>query len=222
MAATAIDATGDEARIFGDPANASDETIDVIMGDLDRRRFHRVKVNLLGRCMLDNGREFPCQAVNISPGGAAIISPFPGQIGHHVVAYVDNIGRIEGEISRLFDGGFAMTISASDRKRDRLADALTWIANRHLLNLPEDRRHTRKPPRQSTAVLTLADGTEHPCEVIDMSLSGAGLSTSLELPKGTAVRLGKFDARVARIFDGGIAIEFTQNPTEETIDTEYF
>ncbi len=215
MAASSISMTDD-------PGFAAGEAADGIMADLDRRRYHRVRVNLLGRCMLDNGREFPCQMVNVSPGGAAIISPFPGRVGDHVVAYVDHVGRLEGEVARLFDGGFAMTISASDRKRERLADALTWIVNRPVLNLPEDRRHTRRPPRKSDAVLTLDDGTEHRCKVLDMSLSGAGLATQLDLPKGTHVRLGKFDARIARVFEGGLAIEFVRMPSEEAIQEEYF
>ncbi|MFZ0374829.1 MAG: PilZ domain-containing protein, partial [Xanthobacteraceae bacterium] len=35
----------------------------------DRRRHQRVKVNLLGRYMLPDRREFPCQVINMSPGG---------------------------------------------------------------------------------------------------------------------------------------------------------
>ena len=95
--------------------------------ELDRRRHQRVKVNLLGRCMFADRREFPCQILNISPGGAEVLSP------------------IKGEITRHIEGGFAMTIVASSRKRDKLADTLTWLANRHVLNLPEDRRHARRP-----------------------------------------------------------------------------
>ena len=112
--------------------------------DADRRRYNRVKVNLLGRCMFDNRREFPCQVVNFSPGGASVISPYSGSPGEKVIAYIDHIGRIEGTIVRSIDGGFAMTINASQRKRDKLADVLTWLANRHVLNLPEDRRNQLK------------------------------------------------------------------------------
>ena len=39
----------------------------------DRRRHQRVRVNLLGRYMLPDRREFPCQVVNMSPGGMALI-----------------------------------------------------------------------------------------------------------------------------------------------------
>ncbi len=38
--------------------------------DLDyeeRRRFQRVRVNLLGRYMLLDKREFPCQVIEMSP-----------------------------------------------------------------------------------------------------------------------------------------------------------
>ena len=41
----------------------------------ERRRHQRVKVNLLGRYMLADRREFPCQVVNMSPGGMALIAP---------------------------------------------------------------------------------------------------------------------------------------------------
>ena len=37
----------------------------------ERRRHQRVKVNLLGRYMLADRREFPCQVINMSPGGMA-------------------------------------------------------------------------------------------------------------------------------------------------------
>ncbi|HXX07680.1 MAG TPA: PilZ domain-containing protein, partial [Pseudolabrys sp.] len=41
----------------------------------ERRRHQRVRVNLLGRYMLADRREFPCQVVNMSPGGMALIAP---------------------------------------------------------------------------------------------------------------------------------------------------
>ncbi len=113
----------------------------------ERRRFQRVRVNLLGRYMLADRREFPCQVTDMSPGGMAIIAPVSGQIGERVIAYVDHVGRLEGVITRQFQNGFAMTVSATIRKRDKLAAQLTWLANRHILNLPEDRRHGRFTPR---------------------------------------------------------------------------
>src|SRR6185312_11132384 len=119
----------------------------------ERRRHQRVKVNLLGRYMLADRREFPCQVTDMSPGGMALVAPMLGIPGERVIAYVDHLGRLEGKIARLIDNGFAMTISATLRKRDNLAAQLTWLANRQILNLPEDRRHGRFVPKNPVARL---------------------------------------------------------------------
>jgi hypothetical protein len=41
----------------------------------DRRRHQRVSVSLLGRFMLEDLREFPCQTLNLSPGSVAVTTP---------------------------------------------------------------------------------------------------------------------------------------------------
>ena len=178
----------------------------------ERRRFQRVKVNLLGRYMLEDRREFPCQVINMSPGGIALIAPVVGHPGERVIAYVDHLGRLEGKIARTIDNGFAMTISASARKRDKLAAQLTWIANRHILNLPEDRRHGRFTPRNPLARLILPNGTNVACRIIDLSESGAAIAISPEMRPavGAIVTVGKTQGRVVRHIDEGFAIEFTR------------
>jgi hypothetical protein len=194
--------------------------------NVDRRRFQRVQLSLLGRCMFRDRRECPCQLLEISPGDASFISPFAGDAGERVIAYIDNIGRLEGVILEKTEHGFVMSISASQRKRDKLADTLTWLANRHVLNLAEDRRHLRRVPKRSDSTLVLADGTTHSVRVIDMSLSGAALSTSLRPPLGSPVRLGRLGARVVRHFDDGVGIEFmrlmSDAAIEQTIEKDYF
>src|SRR5271170_8445458 len=157
----------------------------------DRRRHQRVPVNLLGRYMLADRREFPCQVVNMSPGGMALIAPVDGQPGERIIAYVDHVGRLEGKIARLFQNGFAMTISATARKRDKLAAQRTWLANRHILGLPEDRRHGRIVPRNPVGRFILPNGINLSCRIIDVSESGAGIATNQRPPIGTVVTLGK-------------------------------
>src|SRR3978361_2313201 len=129
----------------------------------ERRRFQRVKLHLLGRYMLPDRREYPCQIINMSPGGLALLAPGSGNVGDRVSAYLDHIGRVEGKITRIIDNGFAMSVGATPRKRDKLAAQLTWLANRDILNLPEDRRHDRPIPRKPIAVLPLEDGTKITC-----------------------------------------------------------
>ena len=156
----------------------------------ERRRFQRVKVHLLGRYMLPDRREFPCQIINMSPGGLALLAPGIGNVGDRVIAYLDHIDRVEGKITRIIDNGFAMTVSATARKRDKLAAQLTWLANRDILNLPEDRRHDRIVPRNPIAVLTLEDGQRMSCRIMDLSLSGAAVAAESKPPMKSMVRIG--------------------------------
>jgi len=176
----------------------------------EKRRFQRVRVNLLGRYMLADRREFPCQVVNMSPGGMALIAPVTGAPGERVIAYVDHLGRLEGHIARTFQNGFAMTIGASARKRDKLAAQLTWLANRHILGLPEDRRHGRIVPRNPLGRLIMPNGVNIGCRIIDVSESGAAVATDQRPPIGALVTLGKVQGRVVRHLEEGFAIEFTR------------
>ena len=184
----------------------------------ERRRFQRVKVHLLGRYMLQDHREFPCQVVNMSPGGLAMYAPGIGTVGERVIAYLDHIGRVEGKITRLIDNGFAMTVSATPRKRDKLAAQLTWLANRQILNLPEDRRHDRIVPRNPSGVLTLEDGSKVPCRIIDLSMSGAAIAAENRPPLKSLVMLGKVQSRVVRNLEEGLALEFVHEQSAETLE----
>ena len=182
----------------------------------ERRRHQRVRVNLLGRYMLADRTEYPCQVVNMSPGGMA--APVCGNVGDRVIAYVDHLGRLEGKIARMLQNGFAMTISATPRKRDKLAAQLTWLANRSILNLPEDRRHGRFVPKVVAARLVLPNGTNIGIRIIDLSPSGAGIATPYRPEVGSLVTLGKIPGRVVRHLEEGFAMEFTRLQHPDSIE----
>ncbi len=185
----------------------------------DRRRNQRVAVNLLGRFMLEDRREFPCQTQDMSPGSLALTTPVVGRVGERVIAYIDHIGRVEGQIVRVYDGGFAMTVSATLRKKDKLAAKLTWLANRHELNLPEDRRHDREAVSKVSCVkVSLPDGREYRGKVMDISLSGAAFALEVKPPIGSPVMIGKLRATVVRHFDEGIAVEFATLQTISSLE----
>jgi hypothetical protein len=186
----------------------------------ERRRHQRVRVNLLGRYMLADRRDFPCQVTDMSPGGMAVVTTVVGAPGERVIAYVDHLGRLEGKIARLMDNGFAMTISATSRKRDKLAAQLTWLANRQILNLPEDRRHGRFVPRNTLARLILPNGTNVTCRIIDLSASGAAVAINPDIRPdvGAAVTIGKTLGRVVRHIEDGFAIEFTRLQHPDSIE----
>ena len=185
------------------PQTAAEKTTSVA-----EQRFQRVRVSILGRYMLADRREFPCQVLSMSPGDAVVIAPIAGIVGERIVAYLDHIGRIEGTILQQVDGGFVMDIAASPRKRDKMAAQLTWLANKDLLNLPEDRRHERVVPDIRHSTVVLDDGRRYNCKIIDISLSGAAIELDVRPAMGTPVTLGRMRARVIRHFQNGVAVEF--------------
>jgi len=182
---------------------------DAVQQSSVHRRNQRVKVDLLGRYMLEDRREFPCQVVDMSPGGMAVIAPQCGKPGERVVAYIDHVGRLEGRIARTYPSGFSMTIAASSRKRDKLAAQLTWLANRSSLDLPDDRRQPRIIPTDQTTTVRMESGGEEKCRIVDLSISGVAVVSDYRPPIGSMVRVGKAPGRVVRYLDSGFAVEFT-------------
>lgn len=180
----------------------------------DRRRHKRLSITLFGRFMRENKQEHPCRLVDISVGGAAIMSSAPAEIGERVVAYFDHVGGIEGIVVRLFDGGFAFRINATQHKREKLAAQLTWLANRAEMNEADGRRHERIAPANGLSSLQLAEGIVLSCRIIDVSISGASVATLARPDIGSEVVLGKLRARVVRHHAEGFGVRFIdiQNP----------
>ncbi|MGZ5850930.1 MAG: PilZ domain-containing protein [Methyloceanibacter sp.] len=174
----------------------------------DRRRHRRVPVRVFGRFMREDKQEYPCQVINMSPGGMALLSPVTCGDGERVVCYLDNFGRIEGVVARSFEGGFALRILASLYKREKIANMLTWMINQEMLGLAEERQHERVVPRNPSSKLILPNGEVHPCRVIDVSLSGASIASTVRPPIDTLVILGRMRGRVVRHHDQGVAIHF--------------
>lgn len=174
----------------------------------ERRSFNRVTVDLLGRFMREDRSEHQCQAENMSPGDAAILTAIVPLPGEQIIVYFDHIGRLEGRVMRTFPGGFVLTWRISERKREKLAAQLTWFANRHELDLPEDRRHERVTPETQQIELTLDDGRQYKVGVIDLSLSGAAVRSTVRPALGSRVTLGTTKGRVVRHLDEGFAVEF--------------
>ncbi len=98
--------------------------------DSERRRCRRLPLKLRGRYMLADGSEFSCDTLDVSPLGIAFRGRPTGAIGDRVVAYVDQLGRIEGTIVRLSFGWFAIEIAATPGKLERLARKIDSLVQR--------------------------------------------------------------------------------------------
>jgi hypothetical protein len=184
----------------------------------ENRRFQRVPVSLFGRYMLESRREYPCQTIEMSPGDMTLFAPVKAQIGEKVVVYLDEIGRFAGIAMRQTDAGFALTMNLPPMKREKLADQLTWFANRHAFNLPEDRRHERIIPLMQRTLLRLPDGQEIIAKIKDISLSGVGVDTDARPYIGARILIGGTKAVVVRHFESGIGAEFEKPFSPGDID----
>ena len=183
----------------------------------DRRRHKRINLTLLGRFLRANKEEFPCKLIDISVGGAAILSPTPVKNNERIIAYFDQIGGLEGNVVRSNDRGFAIQFIATRYKREKLAAQLTYLLNRQELGPHDERRHDRIAPSNGSSTMKLAEGVIVRVQVLDVSVSGASVGTEARPPLGHAVLLGKLRAKVVRHHDQGIGVEFLDTQDIKTV-----
>jgi hypothetical protein len=182
----------------------------------DRREVERVPLTLPGRYMLSDGSEHPGWTVNISPGGVSIFGLRKGFMGERVVAYFDQIGRIEGHVARRYDKYFAVKLGGAALKREKLAKKIAWLVEHHKFDTPDGRKHQRVMPHRWRARLRTPDGNEYFAHVLDAGATGAALDADVSPPIGSTVIVGGASAQVVRHFDGGIAVAF-DNPLSSDV-----
>lgn len=186
-------------------------------GRPDRRRFKRVSLHIPVQIIDAHGREFSGELLNLSGGGALVVSTARLKYRESVSVYTSNLGRLAGDIARMHETSFAMRIQAPALKRERLVDALTWLVNEKALGLSDDRRAERRPGEGLASAL-LGDGRELHCQVIDISATGIALSTvGPRPPVGEAIQIGRAVGRVARWLENGFAVEFNAGTVPSSV-----
>jgi hypothetical protein len=173
-------------------------------------QYKRVQVGLPGHYVAPSLGEFPCTALEMSSGDVLLSADVRAKSGEQIILHLDELGHFFGVVGGHDPAGFIMTLQLSRAQRDKLADQLTWFANRHLIDLPEERRHERIAPATTRAVLRLPDGNDHIVKILDLSRSGVRIETNVLPAVGTPVVVGKTPAVVVRHFDGGIAGQFVR------------
>ena len=171
---------------------------------------------LFGRLMLPDQSEHPFQVSQISVDGATLLTQVSVPNDIMVVAYIDELGRVEGKVIAQFDGGIALQFVSNESRRKRLEDKLSYLGDNDR-QAASQRRHDRFEPKDNKSHITMPDGRIYNCEVIDISLSGAALKTEIMPNLGTYVMLGKMRGRVVRYVEGGIALEFSQALSQSSL-----
>lgn len=178
------------------------------VGIRERRRFRRMPVEVSGRLLDTHGREQDCRTADISPGDIRIAAPDLPRVGERVVIYLDGIGRVTGHVARKCgEGEVAVIFDFSAHKREKMAEQLTLIVNKDL-GIEEPQRPAAREGAQ-TVRLEFETGEAYDGEVLDFSLAGITIRSRRPPPLiGVWVRVGTIYGRVARLIEGGFAIDF--------------
>ncbi len=176
----------------------------------ERRSYKRNVLSLLGRFMRADKQEFTCQLVDISLGGARLLTNGIVPVGEKIIVHFNELGGTEGTVTRVFEGGFAVQFNITHRRRQKLAAQLTWLLNRHELDAADQRRagHDRIKLPPKPVRIEFPDGLVLERNILDVSISGASIDTEHRPAIGSPIKVGPHNAKVVRHHSRGIGIEF--------------
>ena len=176
---------------------------------LDRRRHRRVLWQVPVRGLTGSGEEFTCNTIDVCAGGIRINLARPLEKGENLVLYVEDIGRVEGVIVRVLNEvGYAVEFRVPQRKREKIADALTWLVNKDKLGLTDERIDERRSA-SGQVIAIHGKGISIACAVADVSLFGVALKTAGPRPMiGDRVQIGERAGTCVGYIDGGFAVDF--------------
>lgn len=186
----------------------------------ERRKHQRVAFEAKGRFLAPDGSEHECSIRDMSLGGIALSAGIQIELGENVIVYLDEFGRFEGKVVRVYEGGFAIETAIAGPRRERLAQRLEALARGEKIEVSARRAFARYAPGEAgleeSSVLTMDDGSSIPCRIIDMSLGGAQVAVDERPPIGANVSIGRMTGRVVRHTEAGIGIQFTNIPERAT------
>ena len=185
----------------------------------DERRYPRYPLSLPGRFMRSDKLDYPCRLKEISVVAASMQADVPLIVGEHLIVYLLHLGGLEGTVVGRTDDGFAMSISVTQRKRDKLSVQIKRLSTQGKVSGAEERLFPRRPNNE-IAKLVLFNGTVLDCPMLDVSRSGASIVTPIRPPVGTEVILAEQRAVVVRHHEEGVAVEFVNQRLEDALAHE--
>jgi hypothetical protein len=184
---------------------------------------HRATAGLggivFGRFMLPDMSEHACQVTEITPQGATFITSQAVPQGLAIVAYLEDLGRVEVVSGQAINGGFRVTFAYTGARLERLMTRIEYIQKRSD-GAPDQRRHARFEPKDKHSHMTLPDGRSYACEVMDISVSGCAIKTDVMPSIGTFLMVGRMKGRVVRYLDMGVGIEFVKQLNRDHLNAQ--
>jgi len=170
---------------------------------VERRIHHRVQVPLPARFITQDGQEVECLTSDVSAGGIRFRTVRPPALGAKIVAYVQDLGRVEGVTVRHLPDGFAIAFLTTALKAQRVAEKVALFSG-----ASERRMFQRLELDGARIALRLANDEERSVDIIDVSTRGLAFRCEEEFEIGDRMEIGAQDAVVVRLFDGGAAVSF--------------
>jgi hypothetical protein len=204
------------------PANTKSEELVIV----ERQRQSRIIISVPGTYMLADHRNargerrtYPCRAVSVSPDTIAIAAPVKGRLGERAFVTIDHLGKFKGSIIRQLDGGFVMSIVATDEEREKLAAKIDWFEQFKNFDVADQRADARFVPENPRSRIVFADAHSEECYILDLSAAGAAVSAHTIPEIGGVLALASIVARVVRHFKGGFAVRFVEKQDLQRLET---
>ena len=187
---------------------------------VDRREYPRVPVELTGQIFIaEEAAGRSAQVTNLSVRGAGIkytgSLPRPGRNG---ILTADGFGSFEGVMARNRSDTYGFQFLLGEAERNHLQECLAVFVRSGPPMLAVLRKNDLWT-ENSQLSLTRYDGKQLECEVVEISLHGVALRTSIPIPKGEHVLIGKMFGRVVGGLSGSITVQFLRYVGSRTAAT---
>lgn len=178
--------------------------------EVDPRRHQRSEMELAVEFLPEDQVERRGALVDISAGGAFVKTDYIPAVDDVLAVKIDRIGFMQATVVRANEDGFAVKFEHRRDRAARLADKLTWMVNGGC-SLAE-RRAAERFLQHRGAVMGWDENDNVPCQVVDISTTGALIDMENRPPVGTRVQIGRQCAIVIRHTKGGVGLEFATPP----------
>ncbi|WP_373503326.1 PilZ domain-containing protein [Aestuariivirga sp.] len=163
---------------------------------------------LFGQFARADKSEYICSVTNVSIDGAAFKSRVLAASNEFLVAKLEHLGRVECRAGEATGDGFMVRWDISPADRTAFLSKFTWLDDYYAGKAADSRQYNRRQFSETKSVVTLLDGRSIPCEISDISLSGAGVIMKKVPDIGSKIYLGKVLCEVMRHTDEGLGVRF--------------
>lgn len=168
-----------------------------------------VSHSISGRRLTAGGDDLPCRVIKMSTTYAAIVGTERVEAGETVVLHVDSIGMLQGCVCRPLSDGFIIRLRMTERRRLDVGAALQWRTER-ACSSEEMRASPRIVPTNRAVEVWLGASLRVRGLILNISISGAAIAMKRsETPfQGAPLKVGRRAAKVVRLIEKGIAVQF--------------